>query len=85
VQRPACTSASDSLSNAECFVQNQDGGVLQERPGNGDALAFSSGKDASPFSPMMVSITFWQPLDKVMRQSDLGCFHHRVQRNAGWP
>lgn len=56
------------------FIEDEDGGVFEECPGNGDSLFFSSGEFEAPFSnPAFV--TFRQGGDEFIKLGGAGGCH----------
>ncbi len=55
------------------FIQYQDGCILQKGPGDGEALAFPTGKLDTLFSNDGL-VPLGKPLDEIMGIGCLGCF-----------
>ncbi len=62
------------------FIKNENGRVLEQRPGNGDALALSSGEAEALFADHRI-VLFGKPLDEVVSQRRLGGRDHPAQRD----
>ena len=72
------------VESARRFVQEQDGRVLQERAGDGEALAFASGESCAALANDCL-VALRQALDKSVRIGNAGrCFNlsHRCVRAA---
>ena len=50
VKGPLDLCLGDGVQGGGCLVQDQDGGIFQEDPGNGDALLLSAGEQGAPLS-----------------------------------
>ena len=72
------------------LVENQNGRVLEQRPGNGDPLPLAAGKSSAPFPDDGV-IAIRQIQDEVMgmrrsgRRLDLGMSGVAVGHRRCWP
>src|SRR6185437_6666640 len=64
------------------FIQNQDGSILEQGAGDGDALALAAGK-AHAALPDHCLITLRQSLNKVVGQGGLSRLHHALMWNPG--
>ena len=64
------------------LVQNHDGRILQNRPGDGDALALAAGEGGAPLPDHRV-IPIWQGHDEVMAAGGPGSGHHLLMGGVG--
>ena len=61
------------------FIQDEDGGVFDEGPGDGDALFLPSGH-GHPSLPEHGVVALGEVADEVVSVGQFGCFKHLVRQ-----
>ena len=67
-----------------CFVQNEDGGVFQEGPGQADALALAAGEFFAPLADDGI-VAPGQGVNKTLGLGKAGCSKNLLIPRAGIP